>query len=994
MTCSRFRTLPKAAPAAGGMLSSACIAAREIALAACILFGSQSVGAESLPTDDILRTWVQDFESSPRGPFEGIRWFCGDGTVHPAKPYPCTERGGGIQHGLHNQRARMLRDAGFRVANILAEVGPADFLGPEAALEELGQVLVERFLVNWRGGWVMRAAGSYRGALQAEDEEAGALRLVLGLLASDEWHQPNRYLLLREAVRLLPVREDQAAAANARAEAAQIAEADARFTSLRAKIHGSPDPEDAGRVRNYLKQNPDLSPEFRKRIERLAESLDQVFTRALPVQKLRTLVPVLGDKTGVEAALTAVVGDAPLVDQIAAGAWLLETLRRSLPEPTNPEAALEALRASLAVEAVVFAKGQEWISSHPSTKRAQNLDTLLDLARALYGTGLLSSRQLAGLVWSRGNLAEEPLSVATYREELAYFARTAEWSSRAVTFALRGADSLLARLEADAELYVPDRLRGSPLLAFTAVLGALEVDGNKIAGVVHELFGEPAASGLRALNPGLARGQLLEHGAGSHDPSSLRSDGIYLLPETTSELPRVAGILTENEGSSLSHVQLLARNLGIPNVVVEGSKLALLRRHVGTRVSMAVSPGGIVRIDSDGPQFDSWFGDSEALDEVRIVPDLEKLDLEAKDPISLSDLRASDSGRRSGPKGANLGELAAHFPDAVPPGFVVPFGAFRALLEQPLEPGASGTTFAWMREQYAAIAQAPAEAQDSLVRAFLEELREWIGRAPLPADLETSVVSALRREFGEEQTYGVFVRSDTNVEDLPGFTGAGLNLTVPNVIGEKEVLQALRDVWASPFTERAYRWRQSLMDQPEFVFPAVVVQRAFDSEISGVMVTADVESGDRRWLSVAANEGVGGAVDGQAAEQVRVPRQGGRVRLLSQATAFTRASLNPSGGVRKGPAVGADTLLGGEELEVLVAMADRIDRFPALRRDGGDPLAADVEFAFRDGKLALLQVRPFVESKKARKNEALRSLDASLSETENRWVSLDEEPLR
>jgi hypothetical protein len=43
--------------------------------------------------------------------------------------------------------------------------------------------------------------------------------------------------------------------------------------------------------------------------------------------------------------------------------------------------------------------------------------------------------------------------------------------------------------------------------------------------------------------------------------------------------------------------------------------------------------------------------------------------------------------------------------------------------------------------------------------------------------------AALRRTFGRNDVLGLFVRSDTNVEDLAGFTGAELNLTLPNVIG-------------------------------------------------------------------------------------------------------------------------------------------------------------------------------------------------------------------
>ena len=82
----------------------------------------------------------------------------------------------------------------------------------------------------------------------------------------------------------------------------------------------------------------------------------------------------------------------------------------------------------------------------------------------------------------------------------------------------------------------------------------------------------------------------------------MRADGIYLLPETVAELPPVAGILTAGAGNPLSHVQLLARNLGIPNVAVDPALLPELRRHDGKRIVLAVSPAGLVEIHEDGPQ--------------------------------------------------------------------------------------------------------------------------------------------------------------------------------------------------------------------------------------------------------------------------------------------------------------------------------------------------------------------------------------------------------
>src|SRR5690606_36721399 len=88
-----------------------------------------------------------------------------------------------------------------------------------------------------------------------------------------------------------------------------------------------------------------------------------------------------------------------------------------------------------------------------------------------------------------------------------------------------------------------------------------------------------------------------------------------------------------------------------------------------------------------------------AAGEPLIQPDLAKLDLSVTEPLPLGQLRAWDSGRVCGPKGANLGELRHAFGSAVPDGVVIPFGAFRRLLDQPIEPGGP-PAFEWLRARY------------------------------------------------------------------------------------------------------------------------------------------------------------------------------------------------------------------------------------------------------------------------------------------------------
>ena len=245
-----------------------------------------------------------------------------------------------------------------------------------------------------------------------------------------------------------------------------------------------------------------------------------------------------------------------------------------------------------------------------------------------------------------------------------------------------------------------------------------------------------------------------------------------------------------------------------------------------------------------------------------------------------------------------------------------------------------------------------------------------------------------RRLLVRDGTYGVFVRSDTNVEDLPGFTGAGLNLTVPNVVGFDEIFASIHDVWASPFTERAYGWRQENMTSPEYVFPAVVVQLAFPAEKSGVMVTSDVEGGKPGWLTVAVSEGVGGAVEGQATESLLIDSKSGDVRYLAQATAPERTVLRRAGGIGHAAASGTETVLEEGEIAQLIELSKTVSRFPSLRDESGQVLPADIEFAFRNGKLALLQTRPFVESSRAQGSAYLANLDAGFGQRGQARVSL------
>ena len=951
---------------------------------ALLSIGPQASAGE-LPEQEILRGWIQDMKGRDRGPFARIRWFCNDGTVLPPKAYACTPHGGGVQHGEWTERTREIRAGGYAIANTLAGIDVESAIARPDFKDLFNHIQIEQFLIAADDGWILRKARTYRGALQEEDERAGARRLLLALCGRDEWLGQN-YLVLRSGARLLRHGAESGSVAEVRQLSAALAEQDPGFKAIRNKIHARPEAADAAAVRAY-KATQETQAEF----ERLAKLLDALYAP----EKLEAVLEALGDQVNGTESLRARIAPELLqlertgepAERFIAISALLKTLRDALVEASKPATRLALLDTSLALEDVHFALAR---SLEPRTRR-DSLKLMAASIDAVYGAGLISRRQLDAARGSLDKTAEASMSLGAYKETLDYLALISAWATQWQRFHFQDSVQRFSQIEPLAELFTQDQLRGSPLFFYAATNDALIRDANALANVYNELFGRDVGGGLRSLNPGLARGPLfLVRG----EPHDLSSDGIYVLPETVADLPPVAGIVTAGEGNPLSHVQLLARNLGIPNVVVDASLLDDLERHEGEIVTLAVSPRGSVRLTLDDGHWQELFGSKQFDREALIRPDLEKLDSTTQEILPLSALRAGDSGRTVGPKAAKLGELLHHYPAAVANGLAIPFGVFRDLLERPY--GDSGQSmFAWMVGQYRRLEQMPEDSVDrreetERVRA---EIEAWIAAAGPSDEVRRRLEQAMEETFGVDGSYGVFVRSDTNVEDLPGFTGAGLNLTVPHVVGVDNVLSAIPRVWASPFTARAFAWRQAHMDQPEYVFPAVLLMLSVNVDKSGVMVTKDIDSGRPNWLSIAVNEGVGGAVDGQAAESLRVNMASGEVKLMAQATATYRRRLSPTGGVEKIPVSGAERVLEEREIGQLIAFAKALPKtFPGIVDADGKAVPADIEFGFLDGELKLFQIRPFLDSRQAKGSSYLASLDQGMAASEDLLVDLDAPP--
>jgi phosphoenolpyruvate synthase/pyruvate phosphate dikinase len=330
------------------------------------------------------------------------------------------------------------------------------------------------------------------------------------------------------------------------------------------------------------------------------------------------------------------------------------------------------------------------------------------------------------------------------------------------------------------------------------------------------------------------------------------------------------------------------------------------------------------------------------------------------------------------------------FPENVVEGIVIPFGIFRQHMEQ-IMPGENKSYWQFLNEVFveASRMQKTAigkDAIDSYVLKKLEILREAILKMNfLPEfekDFNTQFLQVLGKEPGK---LPVFLRSDTNMEDLKDFTGAGLNLTLFNVSEKAKIMQGIKQVWASPYSERSFRWRQSYLLNPENVYPSILVIPTVNVDYSGVMITKGVSSGKTEDITIAFSRGAGGAVDGQAAESYSL-KENGENQLFAPSREATYNELPVTGGSGKLPATFEKPILNEQNLLNIRELAKQLKQKMKETNSMQGPF--DVEFGFLNNKLWLFQVRPFVENKNAAGSTYLESISPKIDES--KIISLSE----
>jgi phosphoenolpyruvate synthase len=212
--------------------------------------------------------------------------------------------------------------------------------------------------------------------------------------------------------------------------------------------------------------------------------------------------------------------------------------------------------------------------------------------------------------------------------------------------------------------------------------------------------------------------------------------------------------------------------------------------------------------------------------------------------ISLQDIK------EVGGKNASLGELYNRLSEKgirVPDGYATTADAFQLFLQD------NG-----LNKKLLELLQSLDQKNFTNLAEIGSKARSLILDATLSPELSASIIEHYK-QLCEGQDSAVAVRSSATAEDLPQASFAGQHESYLNVKGNKNLLNAVHQCFASLYTDRAIKYRIDQGFAHDKVYLSVGIQKMVrsDKACSGVAFTLEPESGFRGVIHISGVWGLG-----------------------------------------------------------------------------------------------------------------------------------------
>lgn len=240
---------------------------------------------------------------------------------------------------------------------------------------------------------------------------------------------------------------------------------------------------------------------------------------------------------------------------------------------------------------------------------------------------------------------------------------------------------------------------------------------------------------------------------------------------------------------------------------------------------------------------------------------------------------------------------------------------------------------------------------------------------PLPAPLEDQLQEVLEACFADR---AAVVRSSAPQEDSAGASFAGIHESYVNIRGRDRIVDHIRRVWASLWSDGALLYRQELGLAPESSAMAVLVQELIVGTHSGVAFTVSPVNADQSVVEAVPglNQGL---VDGLVTPERWILDRDTQDIVSHTASDAVQGVFPGDRGVQVVPLEGRLQRPKGLSPRVISTVAALARRIEALF---GRP--QDVEWTLQRGEIVILQARPVTATATATGRDARRGWYLSL----------------
>lgn len=346
-----------------------------------------------------------------------------------------------------------------------------------------------------------------------------------------------------------------------------------------------------------------------------------------------------------------------------------------------------------------------------------------------------------------------------------------------------------------------------------------------------------AGTAYQPLNLGTTTGTLRFIDAAALDSAYVGFRDVVVLDRVPNDISVVAGMITEELQTPLSHVNVLAQNRGTPNMGLrQATTDAQLRALEGKWVTLTVGASAYSITEASQEEADAFW---ELHKPAPIqLPEVDLSETRLRDVADLVDESPGTGTLKQqiqkaiaafGTKASNYSVLANTNEVPTRPAFAIPVFYYVQFMEQ-------NGFFA----QVDALTADPEFANDPKARdTRLAELRTEIEAAPIDTAFQDLLRAKLATSFPNQT---MRFRTSTNAEDLDGFPCAGCydSHTGDPADWDASLLRAIKRTWAGVWFFRTFEERSYHSIDHSKVAMALLVHHNFpDEEANGVAVTAN-----------------------------------------------------------------------------------------------------------------------------------------------------------